>query len=92
MKEFHPHNQYLFILLQMGAIGLILFLYMIYQVFNLKIDNPEIKELSVLFGVIYFVSCIPEPLLAKQFTIGLFVLFIGLFSIESSTEDNKDSI
>jgi len=82
MKIHHPHNQYLLILLQMGIIGLILFLYMIYQLFKLKIDNPEVKELSILFGTIFFVSCIPEPLLAKQFTIGLFILFVGLFSVE----------
>ncbi len=82
MKKIHPHNQYLLILLQMGVIGLMLFLYMMYQLFKLKITNPEIKELSIIFGTVYFVSCIPEPLLAKQFTIGLFVLFIGLFSIE----------
>ena len=84
MKRFHPHNQYLLILLQMGVIGLVLFLYIIYQILKLKIDNPEIKELSILFATIFFVSCIPEPLLAKQFTIGLFILFIGLFSVESS--------
>jgi len=86
MKRFHPHNQYLLILLQMGIIGLLLFLYTIYQVVKLKINNPEIKELSILFATIFFVSCIPEPLLAKQFTIGLFILFIGLFSIESTSK------
>ncbi len=82
MKKFHPHNQYLFILIQMGIVGLILFLYIIYQLFRLKIDNLEVKELSILFATIFFVGCIPEPLLAKQFTLGLFILFIGLFSTE----------
>ena len=82
MKKFHPHNQYLFILIQMGIVGLILFLYIIYQLFRLRIDNLEVKELSILFATIFFVGCIPEPLLAKQFTLGLFILFIGLFSTE----------
>jgi len=85
MKKFHPHNQYLFILMQMGIIGLLLFMYIMYRVFTIKIENPEIKELSILFGTIFFVSCIPEPLLAKQFTLGLFILFIGLLSIESTS-------
>ena len=89
MKKIHPHNQYLLILLQMGVIGLIIFIYMMYQVFRLKITNPEVKELSIIFGTVYFVSCIPDPLLAKPFTIGLFILFIGLFSIESVAEDRK---
>ncbi len=86
MKKFHPHNQYFFILMQMGIIGLLLFLYMIYQLFKLKIEDPEIKELSILFGTVFFVSCIPEPLFAKQFTIGLFMLFVGLFSIYSTSD------
>jgi len=81
MSRLHPHNQYLLILLQMGIIGLVLFFYMIYQFYKLKIDDPEIKELSILFATIFFVSCIPEPLLAKQFTLGLFMLFVGLFSV-----------
>ena len=82
MKRFHPHNQYLLILLQMGIIGLLLFFYMIYQLLKLKIEDPEIKELSILFTTIFFVSCIPEPLLAKQFTLAFFVLFVGMFSIK----------
>jgi len=84
MAGHHPHNQYLLILLQMGLVGLIIFLYLIYQILRLKIKNPEIKELSILFCVIFFVSCFAEPLLSKQFTIALFILFIGLFSIKDS--------
>ena len=81
MSNFHPHNQYLQIILQMGIVGLILFGYMIYQLFHLKITDKEIKEISILFATIYFVGAIAEPLLVKQFTLVLFVLFAGLFSI-----------
>ena len=91
MKSSHPHNQYLFVLLQMGVIGLVLFLFIIYQILILKIDDPEIKELSILFASIFFVSCIPEPLLIKQFTLCLFILFVGLFSIENKPIPTKSA-
>jgi len=89
MKKVHPHNQYLLILLQMGVVGLVLFFYMIYRVVKLKIDNPEIKEISLLFATIFFISCIPEPLFVKQFTIALFILFVGLFVVEDAHIKDK---
>ena len=89
MAEYHPHSQYLLILLQMGIVGLAVFLYMIYQILSLKIKNPEIKELSILFCVIFFVSSFAEPLFSKQFTIALFILFVGLFNIETSSSNSN---
>ncbi|RLA79845.1 MAG: hypothetical protein DRG78_12100 [Epsilonproteobacteria bacterium] len=75
----HPHNQFLVILLQMGAIGIVLFLYFIYQILAIKIEDKELKNLSVIFMIIYLVGCFGEPLMLKQFTLTLFALFIGLF-------------
>jgi O-antigen ligase len=86
MSNMHPHNQYLLTLLQSGFIGLLLFLNIIYQLLVYKIKDREIKELSILFTTIFFVSCLAEPLLIKQFTLVLFVLFIGLFTIDDSTK------
>lgn len=91
MSKYHPHNQYLLILLQMGVIGLFLFFYIIYQLYKLSIKDKEIKDLSILFTTVFFISSIPEPLLVKQFTIALFILFIGLFSIESTTPKIRNS-
>lgn len=91
MKKYHPHSQYLLILLQLGIVGILLLFYLIYQLLKLKIANTEIKELSIIFTVLFFISSIPEPLLAKQFTLGLFILFVGLFSIESTQINAKDS-
>lgn len=85
MADFHPHSQYLFVALQMGLVGLMLFIYLIYQILRLKISDPEIKELSILFVTVFFVACNAEPLLSKQFTIALFILFVGLFNIETSS-------
>ncbi|PCJ29073.1 MAG: hypothetical protein COA99_19890 [Moraxellaceae bacterium] len=92
-KEFistnHPHNEFLLILLQTGIIGLVLFFYMIYQLYQLQIKDKELKELSILFLTIYFVSCMTEPLLVKQFPIAIFVLFVGVFSTDSLRNIDK---
>ena len=80
MGRNHPHNQYLLILVQMGIAGFIIFAYMIYQLISLKIKDNEIKQLSLLFVIIFFVSCFAEPLLLKQFTMTLFVVFAGIFA------------
>ncbi len=80
MKEHHAHNQFLMVLIQTGLIGLILMINLIYQMLKVKIDNNEIKILLILFLTVYFVSSMAEPLWFKQFTIALFVLFIGLFA------------
>jgi len=83
IKEFlpqhHPHNEYLLILLESGFIGLIAFFTFIYYFFRLKIQYPEIKELSIIFMTVYLVSCLAEPLFIKQFTAALFVFFISMF-------------
>ncbi len=94
-KEFmstnHPHNEFLLILLQTGIIGLLLFFYMIYQLYQLQIKNKELKEFSILFLTIYFVSCMAEPLLVKQFPIAIFVFFVGVFSTDSLRNIDKKS-
>lgn len=89
MSDSHPHNQYLLVILQMGIIGLFVFFYMIYQLFKLDIEDKEIKEISVLFATIFFVGSLAEPLLMKQFTLVLFVLFVGLFSINQQTNSTE---
>lgn len=85
MSDNDPHNQYLLVLLQMGIVGLSIFLYMIYQILKLNIKDSEIKELSILFVTVFFVSCFTEPLFFKQFTIALFILFIGIFTVSDDT-------
>lgn len=80
MSDNHPHNQYLLILLESGIIGLIAFFTFLLYFVKLKIEDIELKELSLLFITIYMVSFLAEPLLLKQFTVALFALFLGLFS------------
>lgn len=78
IKTSHTHNQFLLVAMQTGIVGLLLMLNILYQLLKMPIEEREIKRLSILFITIYFVSCLAEPLWLKQFTISLFVLFIGL--------------
>jgi len=87
----HFHSQYLNILVQGGFVGLFLMLLIFYNLYRLKISNPELKELSLLFITIFLVAFIAEPLLLKQFANTLFILFSGLFLGASLDKKNIDT-
>lgn len=87
MSDNHPHNQFLLVTLQMGILGLLILINIIYRIIKQENNNKELKELSILFITVYFVSCLAEPLLIKQFSLTLFVLYVGLFAIK---KENKD--
>ena len=74
-----PHNQYLLILLQTGLIGFGIFLYFIYKFITLYIENKSIKELSVLFAVIIFITFLTNAYLLNHTTRALFIMFCGIF-------------
>ena len=74
----HFHNQYLMIITQGGLIGFSLMVLVFIYLFRIKIEDPEVKELSILFATVYLVGFVAEPLWVKQFPTSLFVLIIGL--------------
>lgn len=79
----HFHNQYLMILAQTGLIGFVLMLWLLITLFRLKIEDKELKELSILMLTIFTFSSVAEPLWILQFPIILFVL-ISTISITAS--------
>ncbi len=90
----HYHNQYLMIVVQSGLIGFTLLVAMFVYLYRLKIDDPDIKELSILFLTIYLVAFFAEPLWVKQFPTALFVMMAGLsiaasMKTEASAADSK---
>jgi len=85
----HFHNQYLNVLVQGGLIGLILMLMIFYYLVKLTIEDPELKELSLIFAVVMLTAFLPEPLWLKQFTNMLFILFMGLFLGASLHHDRQ---
>lgn len=85
----HFHNQYLMIIVQYGLVGLSLLIWLMIQLFRLKIDNPELKEFSVLSLTVYFVGCIAEPLWILQFPL---ILFIFIVSVSIAASINQKQI
>jgi len=84
-----PHNQFLLIVLQSGLIGLFLFLYFIYALLTLPIEDPEWKELSIIFVTIFSISCIADTFFMHQFTVALFAFFIGLFVVSFLNDEKR---
>ncbi len=79
ISNHHLHNQYLQTIVEGGIVGIILLFLIYYYILKLKIKDVEIKHLSILFIIIYLFSSFGDPLLIKQFTRILFILFIGIF-------------
>lgn len=88
--EHHFHNQYLMILAQSGIIGFGMMIWLLIELFRLKISDPELKEFSVLGLTVFLVSCIAEPLWIVQFPIALFI-FIVAISV-AAKQDNESRI
>lgn len=88
MSNTHAHNQFLMIIIQIGIVGLIIMLLIIYELFKIALNsNKENKNIFVLFLVIYFISCMANPLWYKQFTISLWILFISLLIISINEKE-----
>ncbi|MFY9141780.1 O-antigen ligase family protein [Sulfuricurvum sp.] len=87
-KSTHFHNQYLMILAQGGLIGFILMLWLLTELFRLKIQDKEVKEFSLLGLSVFTVGCIAEPLWILQFPIILFV-FISAVSLASALSSQR---
>lgn len=88
MSNTHAHNQFLMIIIQIGIVGLIIMLLIIYELFKIALNsNKENKNIFVLFLVIYFISCMADPLWYKQFTISLWILFISLLIISINEKE-----
>ena len=86
MARHNPHNLFLLILLQSGFVGLGLFIYFLYTFFRLPVADKQLKELSILFMVIFIIGSFSNVLFFAQFTLMLFILFTGLF-INTSIDD-----
>lgn len=92
ISEHHAHNQFLMIAIQSGLVGIIIIVLLLYQLFRKAfIQVCENGKLFLLFLIIYVVSCIADPLWYKQFTLSLWILFVGLlclsdFNIECKSD------
>ena len=90
LKTFHPdygpllynikhyHNSYITYLVQMGIVGLILFLSIFYTLGSLEIKNKELNNLKYIFLTVFMVACFFEQMFALEFPLALFTLFGGI--------------
>lgn len=88
----HYHNQYLMILAQTGIIGFVLMLWMLIELFRLKIADRELKEFSILGLTVFIVACIAEPLWILQFPIILFVFIVSISLAASNTHSSAQEL
>lgn len=89
-SDTHFHSQYLMVLTQIGLIGFGLMIWVIIELFKLKINNPELNEFKILGLSVYFIGSIAEPLWILQFPIILFV-FITSVSLAASYQNNESN-
>ena len=78
MTEYHYHNAFVQILVELGIIGLLLYFLVYYYILKLKIVDKELSNFRYIFVTVYFVSSLVESLFILQFPLALFTLFIGL--------------
>lgn len=74
----HSHNQYIEIVLQLGLIGLFLFLFFLYKLIKLDINNNNLKMLLFITLSIFILGSIPEILFYLHGTISLFAFVVGI--------------
>ena len=85
------HNQYLMIMVQGGLIGFTLMVWMLIELFRLKIKDPELKEFSVLGLTVFIVSALSESLWTLQFPIILFILIVSISLSETLSKNSTNN-
>ncbi|MSN96547.1 O-antigen ligase family protein [Campylobacter sp. FMV-PI01] len=93
MSSNHYHNQFLMISVQMGLIGLFFCITLYFLGFKMAIQTKdrELRDIFILFMVIYTVGSFADPLWNKQFTQIIWVFIISLMMANKKYE-MKDSL
>jgi len=84
----HFHNEYVHTVVEYGIIGLLLYLFIWYQLFKLPIKQRHFSNLRVIFISVFSTASLVELIFHNQFPMSLFALFVGIF-LFLSLEDNK---
>lgn len=80
----HMHSQYLQIVLQIGVVGLFIFLLFIYFLFKADTKDREIRDIKYIFLTIYLLGFFTEPLIShRNFSMGLFAFLAGIILVFS---------
>ena len=84
----HFHNSFLEILLQYGIIGLSLFVYILYLISNIPIQNIDIKIAKISILVIFTLGSFTDRLFYLNSTMSLFALICGLIFAQYRFENS----
>lgn len=80
-NKYNSHNQYLFVWLSSGIIGLIFFLLFLYYIFNVAVKSQDYFLLSIL--ILFLVSFLFENILSRQSGVILFSFLLNLLVLKN---------
>ena len=86
----HLQNQYLQILVEIGFVGLGLFLLMLYSIAQIPLRSKFYRNLKIILLSIYLFTMLSDIQLHIQFTAGLFALITGVLLAQSRTEHEEE--
>jgi O-antigen ligase len=86
------HNYYIQIAVQLGIIGLVLYLLFFYYILKIDIKDKIIKNMMIIFVTVYCVASSVENMFHQQFSMAILALFVGLFLAKSRIEIEKNEI
>jgi len=83
----HYHNNYISYMVQLGLIGLILYLNIFYQIYKLSIKNKELSNIKYIFLSIFSIVSLMDFTFTLQFPIAFFAIYIGIFIVAHNKEN-----
>jgi O-antigen ligase len=87
MVKYNYHNFYVQVAVQLGIIGLFLYLMIFYSIITLNTKDKIYFNLIIIFVSTYSISSMFETMFHAQFSEALFILFIGLFISQNRIEN-----
>ena len=83
----HFHNQYLQVVTATGLVGLLVFIFMIYQICKIELKVKRYRNIKIIFLSLFLFGFISEPLLHAQFSMLFFSLIVGILLAQSRFEN-----
>ena len=76
--RYRPHSQYAFVSYRLGLVGFILFLLLLYKIYNLDILEAEYDKLFKSIILVLSFSMLFNNVLKSTLTTAMFLVFIGI--------------
>lgn len=86
----HVHSSYLTAYLNAGLIGFVLLILLIYHLFNIKINDKEMKFIQYLFLLNFSIGMIPDIILTQKIMMTYFALFVGIIMVQAKIEQEEE--